>query len=161
MAAEARRAGGSGDGSRQEEGPEAVGTAGMAATSIEPPLLGQEVEVGPAMVYVTEPKPNPRSLGVSDVASEDASPAASPPPCPHCVLLAHDAGGVHSGRHRQLADAFATQGWLAVLPDFSANADDRGVWYESIRGYCVDYFFPWLEEEGVEAIHCVGFGNGA
>merc|ERR1719188_1436868 len=86
--------------------------------------------------------------------------AARPRRPSDCILMAHGDGGMHSGRHKQLADAFATQGWLAILPDFSANSGEREVWPESVHAYFVDYLLPWLEEQGVAAIHCVGFGSG-
>lgn len=142
---------------RHEREVEEIETAGGIAALAEHRLRGEEIEVGPAAVYVSSPPRDGEGSGAG--AGGDAGAAPRRPV--DCVLLAHDRAGMHSGRHRQLADAFATQGWLAVVPDFSTTAADRDVWFDSIRMYCVDYFFPWLEEQGVEAIQCVGFADGA
>jgi len=83
-----------------------------------------------------------------------------------CILLAHDFPDFRTGRHRQLADAFATQGWLAVLPDFSAAqgpAESAGAeaWRAAVQAFARDFLLPWLEARGVVALQCVGFGVGA
>lgn len=126
------------------EVPEAAETSIDVATARSHELRGHVEEVGPAMVYVTEP---PASV------QGTAKPL-------NCVLIVHDAGGMDSGRHRQLADALALQGWLVALPDFSANSPVPQQWFQDIQTYCFDYFLPWLEEREVEAVAMLGLGLG-
>lgn len=77
------------------------------------------------------------------------------------IVVAHDFGGFHCARHRQLVDAFASQGWLAILPDFSPTSSDRHAWFECIRLYCVDFLLPWLgDDQEIEAIQIFAVGGG-
>lgn len=110
----------------------------------EQALRGQEIEIGPGVAYVSWPQ---GAVGST----------------PRCIVLLHDILGFRSGRHRELADAIAAEGWLAFLPEFSigAGTELRPMAHDVIRGFLVDYLLPWLEEVGIVSCQCIGFCTGA
>jgi len=122
-------------------------TVGHLACEAGSELRGAEQLIGPARIYVCSPD----QVGCPEEEKRK-----------DCIVIAHDFDAFDNTRLRRLVDCFASQGWLAVLPDFSPqSADVRGEWFESLRQYCVDYLLPWLEEEqGIEAWQCFAIGGG-
>eukprot|EP00947_MAST-08B_sp_MAST-8B-sp1_P004831 g4831.t1 len=50
------------------------------------------------------------------------------------VVLCHDVFGLHTGRHKQIADEIASRGFLVVIPDFFEE-QDGGLWGDTEKGY--------------------------
>lgn len=51
------------------------------------------------------------------------------------VIILHDVFGLHSGRHKQIADEFATRGFNVVVPDFFGSAGGGLFGKDEGRGY--------------------------
>jgi len=65
---------------------------------------------------------------------------------PKAVVMVHDIFGLHSGRHKQLADEIASRGFLVIVPDFFAGADGGlfGKAYEPGYGMGMRKLFKFL-----------------
>jgi len=97
------------------------------------------------------------------------------------IIMVSDIFGWKSGRHREMCDQFATQGYRVVLPDlFHGTAKDAPFNIVSLifKGYSFykrmksfpwsklasdihGILIPYLEKEGATSIGCIGFCWGA
>jgi dienelactone hydrolase len=88
------------------------------------------------------------------------------------LIVVHDAFGVNSGRHHQLCDAFAENGWRVYLPDLFGDEtpvkDDGKVDFPKLLTFTwskvgpslTDKLIPYIEQVGATKIAAVGFCYG-
>eukprot|EP00811_Abedinium_folium_P003061 NODE_12817_length_1201_cov_14.277467.p1 GENE.NODE_12817_length_1201_cov_14.277467~~NODE_12817_length_1201_cov_14.277467.p1 ORF type:complete len:281 (+),score=83.28 NODE_12817_length_1201_cov_14.277467:108-950(+) len=131
---------------------------------------GRPATIGPVEAYISEPT----------CEGADAT---------KCVVLLHDIFGFRSGRHDQIADYFAEQGWLCVAPDFyygeeapfnlttwgstlSSLTFGGGLTYvwrvirrysskDTLRAFYDQHLLPWLRARGVNKVQWFGICWGA
>jgi dienelactone hydrolase len=107
------------------------------------------------------------------------------------IVIVHDIFGLHTGRHKQIADEIAKNGFLVIVPDFFV-ASKGGMWGKTeytgatkilkfiwglvgggMKSYIRDHpwdackhlweekVVPWLAKKGVNKVGLIGFCWGA
>ncbi|CAK0822860.1 unnamed protein product [Prorocentrum cordatum] len=117
--------------------------------------------------------------------------AKPPKPSKHAVIMFTDMFGVDTGRHKQICDDLASNGFLTICPDFFVDAPymkkhawgislscaceficgllcggfdkiTRGhAWEVSLREKVMDKVVPWLRSQGADKFLTVGFCWGS
>lgn len=128
----------------------------LGYASLTEPLRGTETDVGPLAAYVRVPTA-PTSRG---------------------VLLVHDIFGFQSGRHRQLVDLIAEQGYVVCLPDFFGEEFPQGwtkacriprYFWRAVKVHATraaleskaEHVAAWFAQHGVTHVQWLGFCWGA